>query len=101
MVEGALRASVYDRGVDHLYETIDDSRSAIVQPVLSGLVARTGEALGALAILVLTFGLDISLRTLLWLYLFVLLAWVGVELAIRRTAESSAALPAPDVIAAP
>lgn len=58
------------------------------------LVARVGEGLGALVILLLTFGLGISLRHLLWLYLAVLLTWVWVVLSLRGHAGPSVGHPA-------
>jgi len=58
-----------------------------------GLVAPVGEGLGALVIL-LTFGLGISLRHLLWLYLVVLLTWVWVVLSLRGHAGPSVGQPA-------
>jgi MFS family permease len=87
VVEGALQTSLYGPGVDHLYVRLEDSRSELVRPVLNGLVARVGEGLGAVLILVLTFGLHVPLRAMVWVYLVVLLGWTGVVLALPRAAD--------------
>jgi ATP/ADP translocase len=95
IVEAAMHASLYDPALERLHLGIVESRRRLARPVLSGLVARSGEALGAVLVLLLSFGLHVSLRQMLWLYLVVLLAWAGTVLTLRSPAEA-AALPEPD-----
>jgi AAA family ATP:ADP antiporter len=92
VVDGAMHSALYDPAVERLHLSVQDSRRRIVRPILSGLVARSGEGIGAVVVLALVFGVHVSLRQMLWLYLAVLVGWVlaAVSLGARLRQAPSA-----------
>jgi len=90
IVESALHSTLYEPGVDRLYLLIPDDRAAEVRALLTGLVSRIGEGAGALLVLVLSFGVGISLRAMTLVLLGVLLAWLGAALFVRSGFASQA-----------
>jgi AAA family ATP:ADP antiporter len=82
VAEGAFRSALYEPGLERLYLRVPDDRFGILRPVLSGLIGRAGEGLGAVLVMLLALGMAPSLRTMVGFYLLVLLAWTGLVMAL-------------------
>ncbi len=92
VAEGAVRESLYGPALERLFLAGEEARSRLVRPLLGGLLPRVGEGLGAVAVLLLNFGLGVSLRAMLVLYLIVLLAWLACVVRLRGDAPRDATL---------
>lgn len=90
VVEGALRSAFYEPGLEQLYLRMPDDRFAALRPVVSGLMGRVGEGLGAALVMALTLALQPSLRAMVGLYFLLLLMWAIVVVAVWRHMEPAA-----------
>lgn len=93
VAESALRSAFYEPGLERLYLRMPEDRLDVLRPVLSGLIGRVGEGLGAALVMLVVFALQPSLRTMLGLYLALLLVWTGVVLGVWRRMKPAARMP--------
>jgi hypothetical protein len=84
VVESTVRNTLYDPGLDQLYLGMGERRAGLVRPVLNGLVSRLGEGAGALAILVLSFGVGLGLKAMIGVFLAVVVGWIVAAFSLRR-----------------
>jgi AAA family ATP:ADP antiporter len=90
VVESALRSAFYEPSIERLYLRMPEDRFAVLRPVLSGLMGRLGEGLGAALVMLLVLALQPPLRAMVGFYLVLLLIWAGVVLGVWRRMKPAA-----------
>lgn len=83
IVDSALEQSLYSQSLDRVILQVDEFRAPSVRPVFHGLVPRIGRGLGAICVLILTFGIGVTFQQMSFFFLVILVLWTLTVFSLR------------------
>lgn len=83
IADSALEQSLYSQSLDRVILQVHESQAPSVRPVFHGLAPRVGRGLGAVCVLFLTFGLEVTFRQMSVFFLFILVIWTLTVFSLR------------------
>lgn len=83
IADSALEQSLYSQSLDRVILQVDESQAPSVRPIFHGLAPRIGRGLGALCVLILTFGIGVTFRQMSVFYLVILVLWTLTVFSLR------------------
>ena len=83
IVDSALEQSLYSQSLDRVILQVDESQAPSVRPVFHGLAPRIGRGLGAICVLILTFGIGVTFQQMSVFFLAILVLWTLTVFSLR------------------
>lgn len=83
IADSALEQSLYSQSLDLVILQVDESQAPSVRPVFHGLAPRVGRGLGAICILILTFGIGVTFTQMTVFLLAILVLWTLTIFSLR------------------
>ncbi|MEE9501954.1 MAG: hypothetical protein V3V48_07760 [Candidatus Aminicenantaceae bacterium] len=83
IVDSALEQSLYSQSLDRVILQVDEFRAPSVRPVFHGLAPRIGRGLGAICVLILTFGIGVTFQQMSFFFLVILVLWTLTVFSLR------------------
>jgi hypothetical protein len=83
IVDSALEQSLYSQSLDRVILQVDESQAPSVRPVFHGLAPRIGRGLGAICVLILTFGIGVTFQQMSVFFLVILVLWTLTVFSLR------------------
>jgi ATP/ADP translocase len=83
IVDSALEQSLYSQSLDRVILQVDESQAPSVRPVFHGLAPRMGRGLGAICVLILTFGIGVTFQQMSVFFLVILVLWTLTVFSLR------------------
>jgi AAA family ATP:ADP antiporter len=84
LVDGGFSYSIHRSGMELLYLPIPPQTRNAVKGFIDMFVDRTGRAIGAVLLLVLTAGLALSIPAISVVAAAIVIAWIGMAVAVKR-----------------
>lgn len=88
IADSALEQSLYSQSLDRVILQVDESQAPSVRPIFHGLAPRMGRGLGALCVLILTFGIGVTFRQMSVFFLVILVLWTLTVFSLRPHLQS-------------
>lgn len=83
IADSALEQSLYNQSLDRVILQVDESLAPSVRPVFHGLAPRMGRGLGAICVLILTFGIGVTFQQMSVFFLVILVLWILTVFSLR------------------
>jgi len=89
IADSALEQSLYSQSLDRVILQVDESLAPSVRPVFHGLAPRMGKGLGAICVLILTFGIGVTFQQMSVFFLVILVLWTLTVFSLRPHLRSN------------
>jgi len=83
IADSALEQSLYNQSLDRVILQVDEAQAPSVRPVFHGLAPRVGRGLGAICVLILTFGIGVTFHQMSVFFLAILVLWILTAFSLR------------------